>query len=224
MPSSSSYLVLLSGGLDSGVALWWAEHEHRVKLALSFDYGSNHAKRELECAALQTNALGIPHYIIDLSSVSKHLNSALLKGADAIPTASYDTENMKQTVVPFRNGIFLAIAAGIAESAECDGIVIAAHSGDHAIYPDCRETFMQAMQSAVSEGTYAHLQLLRPFINKNKADIVRLGASLGINFTHTYSCYKGGIRHCGLCATCRERRQAFQEAGIADPTEYETNA
>lgn len=222
MPDSSSYLVLLSGGLDSGVALRWTAHEHHVKLALSFDYGSNHAKRELECARLQAEALGIPHRIIDLSSVSQYLNSALLNGADAIPTASYDIENMKQTVVPFRNGIFLAIAAGIAESAECDGIVIAAHSGDHAIYPDCREPFMQAMQNAVAEGTYARLQLLRPFIDKNKADIVRLGVSLGINFAHTYSCYKGAAHHCGICATCRERRQAFQDAGIADPTTYET--
>lgn len=221
MPDSSSYLVLLSGGLDSGVALHWVAHEHRVRLALSFNYGSNHAQRELECARLQANALGVPHRIIDLSSVSRHLSSALLNGADAIPSASYEIENMKQTVVPFRNGIFLAVAAGIAESEECDGIVIAAHAGDHAIYPDCREEFMQAMQNAVTEGTYARLQLLRPFIDKDKADIVRLGARLGINFAHTYSCYKGGKRHCGLCATCRERQQAFQQAGIEDPTVYE---
>ncbi len=222
MPDSSSYLVLLSGGLDSGVALLWAAHEHRVRLALSFNYGSNHAQRELECARLQATALGIPHRIIDLSSVSRYLSSALLNGADAVPSASYEIENMKQTVVPFRNGIFLAIAAGIAESEECDGIVIAAHAGDHAIYPDCREEFMQAMQNAVTEGTYARLQLLRPFIDKDKADIVRLGARLGINFAHTYSCYKGGNRHCGLCATCRERQQAFQQAGIEDPTVYES--
>ena len=138
--------VLLSGGLDSSVALHWAHRNHRVRVALSFDYASNHAERELKCAAWQAASLGIEHRVIDISSISSHLKSALLSGADDIPDGSYDEELMKQTVVPFRNGIFLSIAAGVAESCGAQQLVIAAHSGDHSIYPDCREEFMAAWE------------------------------------------------------------------------------
>ncbi|MBQ9835334.1 MAG: 7-cyano-7-deazaguanine synthase QueC [Akkermansia sp.] len=212
--------VLLSGGLDSTTALHWAHQHHRVVCALSFDYGSNHAAQELACARWQAEHLGIPYHQIDLRSVSTHLESALLSGADAIPTADYAEENMKQTVVPFRNGIFLAIAAGIAESKGAEAIVIAAHSGDHAIYPDCREDFMAAMSAAISHGTYARLQILRPFISHTKAEITAAGAALGVDFSHTYSCYCGRKLHCGQCSTCRERRESFAAAGIPDPTLY----
>ena len=213
--------VLLSGGLDSTTALHWAHHHHEVVCALSFDYGSNHAAHELACARWQAEQLGIPYHEIDLRSISAHLQSALLSGADAIPTADYAEDNLKQTVVPFRNGIFLAIAAGIAESNGAEGIVIAAHGGDHALYPDCREDFMAAMASAISLGTYANLQILRPFISNNKGEITAIGAELGVDFSHTYSCYCGRDLHCSQCATCRERREAFAAAGIPDPTIYE---
>ncbi len=213
-------LVLLSGGVDSATALRWAAREHEVVAALSFDYGSNHAAQELACARFQAASLGVPSHCIDLRSLSPHLSGALLSGAGSVPTAAYDEHNMRQTVVPFRNGIFLAIAAGVAESAGAEGIVIAAHSGDHAIYPDCREPFMLAMQQAISLGTYAELQLLRPFISMSKGDIVSLGAELGVDFAHTYSCYCGGEKHCGRCATCRERKEAFLSAGVQDPTPY----
>lgn len=221
MTAPQTVAVLLSGGLDSTVALHWAARQGRVACALSFDYASNHAQQELACARWQAESLGIPHRVIDITSISRHLDSALLRGADAVPTENYDTDNMKQTVVPFRNGIFLAIAAGIAESDGCGGIVIAAHSGDHSIYPDCRETFMSAMSSAIREGTYAHLEILRPFIDSTKGEIVRIGRQLGVDFAHTYSCYRGKERHCGICATCRERREAFADAHTADPTVYE---
>lgn len=213
--------VLLSGGLDSTTALHWAHHHHEVVCALSFDYGSNHAARELACARYQAEQLGIPYHEIDLRSISAHLQSALLSGADAIPTADYAEDNLKQTVVPFRNGIFLAIAAGIAESNGATGIVIAAHGGDHALYPDCREDFMTAMASAISLGTYAHLEILRPFITHSKGEITAIGAQLGVDFSHTYSCYCGREQHCGQCATCRERRESFAAAGLPDPTDYE---
>ena len=213
-------LVLLSGGVDSTTALHWTSRKHEVVGALSFDYGSNHAAQELVCARYQANTLGIPFHSIDLRSLTPYLTSALLSGAGAVPTADYSERNMKQTVVPFRNGIFLAIAAGVAESAGAEGIVIAAHTGDHAIYPDCRESFMQAMQQAIAQGTYAELCLLRPFISMSKGEIVTLGAKLGVDFAHTYSCYCGGETHCGLCATCRERKEAFRTAGIQDPTPY----
>lgn len=213
--------VLLSGGLDSTTALHWAHCHHEVVCALSFDYGSNHAARELECARRQAELLSLPYHQIDLRSISAHLQSALLSGAEAIPTADYAEDNLRQTVVPFRNGIFLAIAAGIAESNGAEGIVIAAHGGDHALYPDCREDFMQAMASAISQGTYANLQILRPFITNTKEEITAIGATLGVDFAHTYSCYCGRELHCGQCATCRERKAAFNAAGVPDPTLYE---
>ena len=130
---------------------------------------------------------------------------------------------MKQTVVPFRNAIMLSIACGFAESVEAEGLVIAAHGGDHAIYPDCREDFMQAMGDAMRLGTYAGVQLLRPFIAMTKADIAAAGAKLGVDFARTWSCYKGGEVHCGKCGTCVERREAFALAGIIDPTGYVSN-
>ncbi|MBE6417637.1 MAG: 7-cyano-7-deazaguanine synthase QueC [Akkermansiaceae bacterium] len=213
--------VLLSGGLDSTTALHWARRHHEVVCALAFDYGSNHAAQELACARKQAELCGVPYCQIDIRSISAHLQSALLSGADAIPTADYAEDNLKQTVVPFRNGIFLSIAAGIAESKGATGLVIAAHSGDHALYPDCREDFMAAMSAAISHGTYAQLQILRPFISLSKTEIAALGKELGVDFAHTYSCYCGGTHHCGHCATCRERKDAFRSANIPDPTVYE---
>ena len=128
---------------------------------------------------------------------------------------------MQQTVVPFRNGIMLAIAAGYAESTGAQGLVIAAHSGDHAIYPDCRPAFMNAMAEAIKQGTYAHLEIIAPFLKCTKADILRRGVELGVDYSRTYSCYKGGAKHCGRCGTCVERREAFLLAGVEDPTGYE---
>ncbi len=212
--------VLLSGGLDSTTALHWAKRHHDVVAALCFDYGSNHAAQELRCAHWQAATLGVPCHELDLRSVFAGMQSSLLSGADDIPTGDYAEENMKSTVVPFRNGIFLAVAAGMAESMGAQALIIAAHSGDHAIYPDCRADFMQAMGSAIRLGTYADLQVLAPFVDKDKGQIAAAGAALGVDFAHTYSCYKGGEKHCGLCATCRERREAFRSAGIPDPTEY----
>jgi 7-cyano-7-deazaguanine synthase len=115
----------------------------------------------------------------------------------------------------------LSIAAGFAESIGADAVTIAAHSGDHAIYPDCREPFMRAMGEAMEEGTYARIKLLRPFIDMDKAAIARRGAELGVDFAETWSCYKGGEIHCGICGTCVERREAFLLAGLQDPTVYE---
>ncbi len=214
-------LVLLSGGVDSTTALYWACREHEPLAALSFRYGSNHEERELACAEFQARALGIPHCVVDISPLAAHLSSALLSGAAAIPSGDYGEENMRATVVPFRNGIFLSVAAGIAESRGAKGVVIAAHAGDHAIYPDCREPFMRAMEQAMKQGSYEGVQLLRPFIAMSKIQIVKLGAQLNVDFSRTYSCYCGGEKHCGRCGTCRERREAFAIAGVTDPTVYE---
>jgi 7-cyano-7-deazaguanine synthase len=213
-------VVLCSGGLDSVTALHWAAREHEVVAALSFDYGAKHSGRELPCAVEQARGLGVRHESVELGFIDRLFSSALLRSGAAIPEGHYEAETMKQTVVPFRNAIFLSIACGLAESRGAEGLVIAAHGGDHAIYPDCREDFMAAMGEAMRLGTYAGVQLLRPFITYSKGRIVAEGARLGVDFARTWSCYKGGQLHCGRCGTCVERREAFAEAGVADPTDY----
>ena len=214
-------IVLVSGGMDSVCALYQAACDHEVVGALSFDYGSKHNHRELPFARFHANALGVPHESIDLGFFGEHFASHLLKTGGEIPEGHYEEESMKRTVVPFRNGIMLAVAAGYAESREAEGLVIAAHAGDHAIYPDCRETFMSPMADAIRNGTYAAIDLLRPFITMRKEDIAARGAKLGVDFAKTWSCYRGGERHCGRCGTCVERVEAFALAGLDDPTDYE---
>jgi len=213
-------LVLLSGGMDSVTALYHAAAEHEVTDALSFDYGSKHNHREIPFARYHAEKLGIRHTVIPLGFIGEYFTSDLLQSGGAIPDGHYEAESMKRTVVPFRNGIMLSIAAGFAESRGAEALVIAAHAGDHAIYPDCREPFMRAVAEAIRSGTYAGVQVLRPFIAMNKAQIAARGAALGVDFAQTWSCYKGGEIHCGTCGTCVERREAFHLAGLSDPTEY----
>ncbi len=128
---------------------------------------------------------------------------------------------MKSTVVPFRNGIMLAAAAGLAESRGLDAVMIANHAGDHALYPDCRGSFIDAMSRAISEGTYDGITVKAPYTYLSKGDIAARGARLGIDYSTTYSCYKGREQHCGRCRTCLERRKALADAGITDTTVYE---
>jgi 7-cyano-7-deazaguanine synthase len=215
-------VVLCSGGMDSVTALHWARRHHDVRAALSFDYGSKHNPRELPCAAEQAARLGVRHDVVALPFIGQHFSSDLLAGGGEVPDGHYADDNMRRTVVPFRNAIMLSIATGLAESRGADGLVIAAHAGDHTIYPDCREDFMRALGDAMRLGTYAGIQLLRPFIAMDKAAIAAEGARLGVDFSRTYSCYKGGAIHCGTCGTCVERREAFVQAGLADPTRYES--
>jgi 7-cyano-7-deazaguanine synthase len=206
--------------MDSVTALHHARTEHEVVAALSFDYGSKHNHREIPLAALQARLAGVEHRLVGLGFINEMFESDLLKSGGEVPDGHYEDENMVRTVVPFRNGIMLSIACGFAESIGAEGLVIAAHSGDHAIYPDCREPFMDAMAQAMECGTYAGIRLLRPFIAMDKAAIVKRGSELGVDYAQTWSCYKGGAVHCGTCGTCVERREAFVLAGVEDPTEY----
>jgi len=206
--------------MDSVTALYWAGRKHSLVAAVSFDYGSKHNSRELPYAAEHAARLGVRHEVVELPFVGRLFSSALLTGGSDIPEGHYADDTMRQTVVPFRNAIMLSIAAGFAESLGAEGLVIAAHTGDHAVYPDCREEFMRAMADAMRSGTYAGIQLLRPFIGFDKAGIAAEGARLGIDFSRTWSCYKGGAIHCGQCGTCVERREAFIQAGLPDPTVY----
>ena len=212
-------IIVLSGGLDSTTLLY--EYQSRIALAVSFDYGSNHNRRELAFAALHCERLGIKHLIIQLDFIHQYFHSSLLSGADAVPEGNYDDENMRSTVVPFRNGIMLAVAAGLAEDNGLQQIMMANHAGDHAIYPDCRPAFVQAMDNAVQAGTYNGVRLFTPYPSLTKADIARRGKALGIDYSETWSCYKGGEHHCGKCGTCTERIEALREAGIDDKTIYE---
>lgn len=212
-------LIILSGGMDSVTML----HDFckDIALAVTFDYGSNHNKREAACAAYHCQLLGIKHILIPLDFMGKYFKSSLLEGAEAIPEGHYASENMKSTVVPFRNGIMLAIACGIAESNGLKHVMMSNHSGDHAIYPDCRQEFVDAMTAAMTAGTYEHIDLVAPYTAISKTDIARIGKLLGIDYSTTYSCYKGGEHHCGKCGTCVERKEALRDAGIDDNTIYD---
>ena len=212
-------VIIVSGGMDSITLLY--EYKERIALGVSFDYGSNHNAREIPFAELHCRRLGIPHLTIPLDFMHRYFRSSLLEGAEAIPEGNYDDDNMKSTVVPFRNGIMLSIAAGLAESRGLHYVMMANHGGDHTIYPDCRPAFVDAMSQATEVGTYVGVQVLAPYTQITKTDIARRGAALGIDYTETWSCYKGGERHCGKCGTCRERIEALTEAGIDDHTLYE---
>lgn len=212
-------LIILSGGMDSVTLLY--DRKDEIAVAVTFDYGSNHNKREEEFAKYHCEKLGIEHIIIPLTFIHDYFKSSLLEGASAIPDGHYEDETMKSTVIPFRNGIMLSVACGIAESRELEKVLIANHFGDHAIYPDCRKGFIDAMSEAMRNGTYKGITIDAPYTNITKTDIAKIGKSLGIDYSKTYSCYKGGEKHCGKCGTCVERKEALRDAGIEDPTEYE---
>ncbi len=147
--------------------------------------------------------------------------SSLTDPAVDVPLGHYEAENMKATIVPNRNMVFLAVATAWAISQKAQYIAYAAHSGDHAIYPDCRPEFADAMAQAIKLADWHPVELLRPFVSKTKAEIVKLGQELGVPYQWTWSCYQGGSVHCGACGTCIERREAFALAGVPDPTEYD---
>lgn len=205
-------LIVLSGGMDSTTLLW--DRKESIALAVTFDYGSRHNAREIECAKKNCEILGVEHLVIPLEFMGKYFKSSLLIGGEDIPEGHYTDENMKSTVVPFRNGIMLSIAAGLAESRGLKKVMLANHSGDHAIYPDCRPGFVDAMSRTISEGTYDGITIDAPYTNISKSDIARIGKRIGVDYNLTYSCYKGGEKHCGKCGTCVERIEALRDAGI----------
>lgn len=211
--------IIVSGGMDSITLLY--DHKDEIALGISFDYGSNHNAREIPFAKMHCERLGIKHITINLDFMHQYFKSSLLDGAEAIPEGHYADDNMKSTVVPFRNGIMLAIAIGIAESNNLDQVFIANHGGDHTIYPDCRPEFINAIDAAATAGTYNNVKVIAPYTKITKSDIARIGKRLGIDYAETWSCYKGGEVHCGKCGTCVERKEALAEAGIEEKTIYE---
>lgn len=215
-------LVICSGGLDSVTLAHKIAAEQELAGLLSFDYGQRHRK-ELEFAAACARTLGVSHDIVDISTVTAVLTGSALTDNVDVPDGHYAEDSMKITIVPNRNPIMLTIAFGAAAARKADAVAAAFHGGDHFIYPDCRPDFAEAfgrMQDKALEG-FADIRLLTPFIHISKADIVTEGARLNTPFLDTWSCYKGGIQHCGRCGTCVERQEAFHLAGVADPTRYE---
>lgn len=205
--------------MDSITLLY--DKKDTIAMAISFDYGSKHNAKEIPFARMHCERLGIPHVVIPLEFMEKYFKSSLLKGGEDIPEGHYADDNMKSTVVPFRNGIMLSIAAGMAESNGLTRVYMANHGGDHTIYPDCRPEFVAAMSDATTAGTYTKTRIEGPYTNITKGEIAAIGKALGIDYTETWSCYKGGDVHCGKCGTCVERREALAYAGIDDTTEYE---
>lgn len=215
-------LVICSGGLDSvSLAHMVASQGHLSRL-VSFDYGQRHRK-ELDFAAACATRLAVPHHIIDMRPIGAALTGSALTDDIDVPDGHYAEDTMRITVVPNRNAIMLTIAFGVAAAQGDTAVALAVHGGDHFIYPDCRPGFIDAfaaMQDAALDG-YADVALQAPFVHVSKAEIVRQGATVGTPFAETWSCYKGGERHCGRCGTCVERREAFHLAGITDPTAYD---
>jgi 7-cyano-7-deazaguanine synthase len=215
-------IVVCSGGLDSVTLAHKVAEERTLSGLISFDYGQRH-KKELAYAALCGERLGVPHQTIDVSSVGAMLSGSALTDDVDVPDGHYEEETMKATVVPNRNAIMLAIAYGVASARGVDAVATAVHGGDHFIYPDCRPDFIKSfevMQNHALAG-YSDIALYTPFVEISKADIAAEGARLGVPFADTWSCYKGGDLHCGRCGTCVERREAFEVAGVDDPTDYE---
>lgn len=213
-------ILIYSGGLDSTTLLYQLKAEGREIKALSINYGQKHVK-ELTAAGNFTKQLGVEHQTIDLSAIRP-----LLRGSSqtddnvVVPDGHYAEEVMKKTIVSNRNMLMLAVAGSWAISSRYDTIAYAAHAGDHAIYPDCREEFVSPLNLAMQNADWHSVSIERPFIGTTKAGIVKIGSKLSVSFERTWSCYKGGDKHCGVCGTCYERREAFVEAGVEDPTEY----
>ncbi|MCA9248388.1 MAG: 7-cyano-7-deazaguanine synthase QueC [Planctomycetales bacterium] len=213
-------VVVFSGGMDSATLLWHLAAAGNALKAVTFNYGQRHV-RELDAASALCARLGVEHVTVDLTSITPLLGENSLSGRSVeVPEGHYEEESMKLTIVPNRNMIMLSIAIGWALSNQYEAVAYGAHSGDHAIYPDCRPEFAAAMDQAARLCDWREIELMRPFVHLDKGDIARIGHELGVPFELTWTCYKGGDRHCGRCGACQERREAFGKHGIADPVEY----
>lgn len=235
-------IIILSGGMDSTTLLYDEVQKTRDENsgddiycsdrktasesieAVSFNYGQRHSI-ELVFAEKTCQRLGIPWKLIDLTCLKEILSGSALTSDDIdVPEGHYASESMKETVVPNRNMIMLAVATGYAISRNASSVSYAAHAGDHAIYPDCRKEFADALGAAIALCDWKEIQLRRPYVGIDKAEIVRIGSKLNVPYEHTWSCYKGSGIHCGACGTCIERREAFDLANVNDPTQYDPNA
>lgn len=217
---TNKVVVIYSGGMDSFTVLNRALKDGKEVFALSFDYGQRHVK-ELECASKVCESLHIKHKVIDISSINQLLAGSSLTDDIDIPEGHYEAENMKSTIVPNRNMILLSLAVGYAVSVDAAQVYYGAHSGDHAIYPDCRPEFVEKMNDVCQIANYESVEIFSPYLTVNKTAILADGLNMGLNYNDTWTCYNGREKACGKCGACQERLEAFSDNNTVDPIEYE---
>ncbi|MDT0628387.1 7-cyano-7-deazaguanine synthase QueC [Alteromonas sp. W364] len=217
---SAKVVVIYSGGMDSFTVLNKAIQEGYDVYAVSFDYGQRHSK-ELEFASGVCKKHNIEHKVVDISTVNQLLSGSSLTDNIDVPEGHYEESSMKSTVVPNRNMMMLSMAVAYAVSIEAEAVYFGAHSGDHAIYPDCRTEFVEAMNAVCKIANYQAVEVRAPYLASSKIDILTDGLKLGLNYADTWTCYNGREKACGRCGACQERLEAFAENGVQDPLEYE---
>ncbi|WP_269432724.1 MULTISPECIES: 7-cyano-7-deazaguanine synthase QueC [Pseudoalteromonas] len=213
-------VVIYSGGMDSFTVLNKALQQGHDVYALSFDYGQRHVK-ELKVAANVCEKLNVPHKIVDISAINQLIGGSSLTDDIEVPEGHYEAENMKSTIVPNRNMILLSLAVGYAVSLKASQVYYGAHSGDHAIYPDCRPEFVQKMDDVCRIANYDAVEIFSPYLNNTKIDILTDGIKMGLDYSQTWTCYNGREKACGKCGACQERLEAFTLNNMTDPIEYE---
>lgn len=213
-------VVIYSGGMDSFTILNKAHREGKAVFALSFNYGQRH-KKELDYAARVCNELGIHHKIVDISAINQLVGGSSLTDDIDVPEGHYEEESMKTTVVPNRNMILLSLAIGYAVSIGAAQVYYGAHSGDHAIYPDCRPEFVKRMNDVAGIANYEAVEIVTPYLDDSKIAILTDGLKMGLDYAKSWTCYNGREKACGKCGACQERLEAFAENNATDPLPYE---
>ncbi|MEL0613229.1 7-cyano-7-deazaguanine synthase QueC [Marinomonas arenicola] len=213
-------VVVYSGGMDSFTVLNTSIKQGLDVYALSFNYGQKHSK-ELIVAAEVCKQLNIPHKVVDITAINSLMAGSSLTGDSEIPEGDYESESMKSTVVPNRNMVLLSMAIAYAVSLEAGKVYYGAHSGDHHIYPDCRPEFVDAMNAVSKIANYQSVEIVTPFLNNSKGEILKAGLAMDLDYGKTWTCYNGREKSCGKCGACNERLEAFAEQGKTDPLAYE---
>ncbi|WP_369854892.1 7-cyano-7-deazaguanine synthase QueC [Candidatus Thalassolituus haligoni] len=218
---SEKAVVIYSGGMDSFTILHRAHRDGYELFPLTFNYGQKHSK-EIRYAASVCQSLGLPHRVIDITAINQLLQSSSLTSDLDIPEGHYEADNMKSTVVPNRNMILLSLAIGYAVDIGANKVFYGAHSGDHAIYPDCRPEFVHAMNDVARIANYEPVEIVTPYLDSDKIGILKDGLAMGLDYSQTWTCYNGREKACGKCGSCVERLEAFALNAISDPLAYET--
>ena len=222
--TATTTVVIYSGGMDSFTVLHRALREGLNVHVLSFDYGQRHA-RELDTARQVCASLGLPHQVVDIRAIHGLIdNSALTNPAQAMPQGDYDADNLRATVVPNRNMILLSLAIAKAVNIGAERVDYGAHGGDRVLSPDCRPEFVEAMNHVAGIANFEPVKLHAPYLKVSKADILRDGLAMGLNYRHTWTCYEGRELACGVCGSCRERLDAFAANGVTDPLAYSVDS
>ncbi|AZZ98703.1 7-cyano-7-deazaguanine synthase QueC [Pseudoalteromonas sp. R3] len=217
---SEKVVVIYSGGMDSYTVLNKALKSGYEVYALSFNYGQRHVK-ELEVARQACDELGVAHKIVDISAINQLIGGSSLTDDIEVPEGHYEEESMKSTVVPNRNMILLSLAVGYAVSLKASKVFYGAHSGDHAIYPDCRPEFVKKMDDVCRIANYEEIEIVCPYLNNTKIEILTDGLKMGLDYSKTWTCYNGREKACGKCGACQERLEAFELNQASDPLSYE---